>query len=108
MPINGMIPTLERTRERSITATKPSVLLSIKHWMFVRSFVRSQMAETGKVSFQDGIDLINARYYSTVTREEFEQIFNSSEGSSPLPMITERLNVLHETGAILVQVSFID
>ena len=63
------------------------------------------MGSTDKFSFQDGIDLINARYYSTVTREAFEQIFNPSEGSSPLPMLTERLNVLHETGSILLQVS---
>jgi hypothetical protein len=35
---------------------------------------------------------------------ELENIFRSTEDSSLIPMINERLNVLHETGLILVKV----
>jgi hypothetical protein len=42
---------------------------------------------------------------------DLEKIFQSAEKSSQLPMLTERLNILHETGSILLKVihfSFIE
>ncbi len=47
---------------------------------------------------------MNAEYYSRITIDELENIFRPSENSSRLPMLTERLNVLHETGSILLKV----
>ncbi|CAF5001456.1 unnamed protein product, partial [Rotaria sp. Silwood1] len=54
-------------------------------------------------ALDDGIDILNAEYYSRITMDELENIFRSSVNSSRLPMLTERLNVLHETGAILLK-----
>jgi hypothetical protein len=39
--------------------------------------------------------------------DQLENIFRSTENSSRLPMLNERLNVLHETGSILLKVNFI-
>ncbi|UJR29724.1 hypothetical protein I4U23_017273 [Adineta vaga] len=51
----------------------------------------------------DGIDILNAEYYSRITMYDLENIFRPLENSSPLPMLNERLNVLHETGSILLK-----
>jgi hypothetical protein len=53
---------------------------------------------------QDGIDILNAQYYSRITMSELEKIVQPAENSSPLPLLNERLAVLHETGAILLKV----
>jgi hypothetical protein len=37
--------------------------------------------------------------------EQLENIFRSTDESTRLPMLNERLNVLHETGSILVKVN---
>jgi len=54
-------------------------------------------------ALNDGIDLINAEYYSRMTIDDLEKIFHPSGTSSSLPMLSERLNVLHETGSILLK-----
>jgi hypothetical protein len=38
--------------------------------------------------------------------DELENIFRPSHNSSKLPMLIERLNILHETGSILVKVIY--
>jgi hypothetical protein len=50
--------------------------------------------------------MLNAEYYSRITMDELENIFRSSVNSSRMPMLTERLNVLHETGSILLKVIY--
>ena len=57
------------------------------------------------LSVQNGIDLINAEYYSSMTFEELEKIFEPMSSSAPLPLLRDRLEVLHQTGSILLQVS---
>ena len=37
--------------------------------------------------------------------EQLENIFRSTDESTRLPMLNERLNVLHEAGSILVKVN---
>ena len=38
---------------------------------------------------------------------DLENIFRPLDNSPPLPMLNERLNVLHETGSILLQVCYL-
>lgn len=57
---------------------------------------------------KDGIDILNAEYYSQITMEQLENLFGSREKGSCLPMLNERLNVLHETGSIMVKVNSFD
>jgi len=40
--------------------------------------------------------------------EQFESIVKPEEHTAKLPMLNERLNVLHETGTILLKVCFND
>ncbi|CAF4395023.1 unnamed protein product, partial [Adineta steineri] len=54
-------------------------------------------------ALDNGIDILNAEYYSRITIDQLEDIFRSTENSSKLPMLTERLNVLHDTGSILIK-----
>ncbi|CAF1069224.1 unnamed protein product [Rotaria sordida] len=54
-------------------------------------------------ALDEGIDIINAQYYSHITIDQLKYIFRSIENSSQLPMLNERLNILHETGSVLVK-----
>lgn len=40
--------------------------------------------------------------------EELENLFGSTEKGSRLPMLNERLTVLHETGSILLKVNLFE
>ena len=57
---------------------------------------------------KDGIDILNAQYYSRITMEELEDLFQSTGKRSRLPMLNERLSVLHDTGSILLKVNSIN
>ncbi|CAF1933450.1 unnamed protein product [Rotaria magnacalcarata] len=54
-------------------------------------------------ALDDGMDIINAEYYSKLTHDQIKYIFRSTENSSELPMLNERLNILRETGSILLK-----
>lgn len=54
---------------------------------------------------KEGIDILNAEYYSKITIDQLKYIFRPAENSSELPMLNERLNILHEIGPILLKVN---
>ena len=54
-------------------------------------------------SWKNGIDLTNAQFYSSLTLEELSTIFAPMSNTSPLPLLPERLEVLHQTGRILLK-----
>lgn len=50
-----------------------------------------------------GIDIINPEYYSKITVEELKQILRADDGTTEVPLITERVKCLHEVGSKLIQ-----
>lgn len=54
---------------------------------------------------RDGIDILSADCHSRITMNALEKIFTSSDGLSPLPLLNERLAILHEAGSIRLRVS---
>ncbi|CAF1549980.1 unnamed protein product, partial [Didymodactylos carnosus] len=52
-------------------------------------------------AIDNGIDILNASYYSQMTMTDFIKIFQS-DSSYEMPLLNERLQVLHETGQILI------
>lgn len=54
-------------------------------------------------SLENGIDLIDAKIYSEITFEQMSKLFVGSNSSVSLPMLNERVEVLHQTGEILLK-----
>lgn len=52
--------------------------------------------------FQEGYDITNPEYYSKITAEQLKTIMRG-DNEVKIPLFTERMSVLHETGAILLE-----
>lgn len=48
--------------------------------------------------------MIEASFYSTVSKEQLKMIFRSNNGSE-IPLFDQRLEILHQAGAILKEVT---
>uniref|UniRef100_A0A803K086 Queuosine 5'-phosphate N-glycosylase/hydrolase n=3 Tax=Xenopus tropicalis TaxID=8364 RepID=A0A803K086_XENTR len=53
-------------------------------------------------ALDEGIPLTTASYYSSLTLEQLKHILRS-DSETPIPMIEERLEILHQTGKILME-----
>ncbi|CAH2306002.1 Hypothetical predicted protein [Pelobates cultripes] len=53
-------------------------------------------------ALDEGIPLTAASYYSTVTMDQLKKILRS-DSKFPIPMIEERLNILHQTGKVIME-----
>uniref|UniRef100_A0A8C5Q6Y7 Queuosine 5'-phosphate N-glycosylase/hydrolase n=1 Tax=Leptobrachium leishanense TaxID=445787 RepID=A0A8C5Q6Y7_9ANUR len=53
-------------------------------------------------ALDEGIPLTSASYYSNITLDQLKYVLRS-DSDFPIPMIEERLEVLHQTGRILVE-----
>lgn len=49
----------------------------------------------------EGTPMWQPKYYSKITRSDFERIFQSDDGKTCIPLIDERIKILHEVGEIL-------
>lgn len=54
------------------------------------------------VCFQNGINLVDPKVLVSLTRSNLESIFKSAS-SSPIPLLDERLGILHTNGHILLE-----
>lgn len=52
---------------------------------------------------KDEILFWDPKYYAKMTRSELEYIFRSDDGETNIPLIDERLRILHEVGDILLK-----
>jgi len=43
------------------------------------------------------------KYYTKLTRYNLENIFKSDDGETSIPLIHERLEILHEVGTVLLE-----
>ncbi|XP_012545868.2 queuosine 5'-phosphate N-glycosylase/hydrolase [Bombyx mori] len=53
-------------------------------------------------AIKEGYDITNPEYYSKITTEQLEMIMRG-DNEAKIPLFTERMSVLHETGAILLE-----
>ncbi|OCT63809.1 chromosome 9 open reading frame 64 L homeolog isoform X3 [Xenopus laevis] len=53
-------------------------------------------------TLDEGIPLTTASYYSSITLEQLKHVLRS-DSDTPIPMIEERLEILHQTGKILME-----
>ncbi|KAM8933789.1 queuosine 5'-phosphate N-glycosylase/hydrolase [Pelodytes ibericus] len=53
-------------------------------------------------ALDEGIPLTTASYYSTITMDQLKHVLRS-DSEFPIPMIKERLEILHQTGKILLE-----
>ena len=58
------------------------------------------------VCLQEGIQITDPNYYSTLSEEKLAAIFRS-DSAGEIPLLKERLAVLHEAGKVLVDVNTI-
>ncbi|KAL0206569.1 hypothetical protein P9112_001876 [Eukaryota sp. TZLM1-RC] len=52
-------------------------------------------------ALDENIPIISPSYYSQVDKETLIHVFRPSDSSKPIPMLEERLEILHENGGIL-------
>ncbi|KAM4626163.1 queuosine 5'-phosphate N-glycosylase/hydrolase isoform 1-T2 [Discoglossus pictus] len=52
-------------------------------------------------ALDEGIPITSASYYSTISLDQLKHVLRSDSGV-PIPMIEERLQILHQTGKILI------
>ncbi|KAM4698333.1 queuosine 5'-phosphate N-glycosylase/hydrolase [Rhinophrynus dorsalis] len=53
-------------------------------------------------ALDEGISLTTASYYSSITLEQLKHVLRS-DSDTPIPMLEERLAILHQTGKILIE-----
>ncbi|XP_075464793.1 queuosine 5'-phosphate N-glycosylase/hydrolase isoform X1 [Ascaphus truei] len=53
-------------------------------------------------ALDDGIAITTASYYSSITMDQLKYVLRS-DSNVPIPMTEERLQILHETGKILIE-----
>ena len=53
-----------------------------------------------KRAMDDGIPVLDGKFLARVTRQELDRIFT---GNIPMPMLDQKLDVLHQVGAVLAQ-----
>ncbi|XP_029169854.1 queuosine salvage protein-like [Nylanderia fulva] len=54
-------------------------------------------------AYEDGKPIWNPEYYTKMTKSELECILQSDDGEPEIPLIDERLRILHEVGEVLLQ-----
>ncbi|XP_029169850.1 queuosine salvage protein-like [Nylanderia fulva] len=54
-------------------------------------------------AIEDGKPIWNPEYYTKMTKSELECILQSDDGEPEIPLIDERLRILHEVGEVLLQ-----
>ncbi|XP_062549378.1 queuosine 5'-phosphate N-glycosylase/hydrolase [Armigeres subalbatus] len=54
-------------------------------------------------ALKEGIDITNPSYYSKITLEELEKILRSDDGQTKAPLLSERVQCLHEVGKVLLE-----
>ncbi|XP_076469700.1 queuosine 5'-phosphate N-glycosylase/hydrolase-like [Babylonia areolata] len=53
-------------------------------------------------ALDEGIPILDASYYATISRDDFMKVFRS-DSDHDIPMIDERIEVMHEAGKALMQ-----
>ncbi|XP_029169855.1 queuosine salvage protein-like [Nylanderia fulva] len=56
-----------------------------------------------KRAIEDGKPIWNPEYYTKMTKSELKCILQSDDGEPEIPLIDERLRILHEVGEVLLQ-----
>ena len=69
-----------------------------------QTFADFKMLYICNVFLQEGIQITDPKYYSSLTEEKLAAIFRS-DSAGEIPLLKERLAVLHETGKVLVEVN---
>jgi hypothetical protein len=55
-------------------------------------------------NLDEGIPIIDPSYYATASSEVLEYALRPDPGCDPIPLLKERITMMHRAGAILVQV----
>ncbi|XP_014599687.1 PREDICTED: UPF0553 protein C9orf64 homolog [Polistes canadensis] len=53
-------------------------------------------------AINEGTPIIDPKYYSEITKNELEVIFRSDDNNTNIPLINERVRVLHQAGEVLL------
>ena len=57
-------------------------------------------------ALDNGIPITDPRFYSEISEQQFRQIF-LTDGENDMPLLLKRLDVLRESGRVLIQVLFL-
>lgn len=91
----------------SVEPAKYSVNGSTGYWSLCAAVNRCMRQEGMRRDDGTRLRVTDARTYSTITLTEMERMFESDLPGMRIPLLKERMDILHENGSILIQVHWI-